>query len=174
MPSARTVVSEDIALAQAGDHPAFGRLFHAHAPRVRALASWLGHETDADDITQDVFVLVWRKLRSFDGHSAFATWLHRVAINAIISRRRQDRTSTWASLSDVDDALPGTAPDDRVALDDLIARLKPELRDVFVLHDVEGYGHDEIATLLRIPAGTSGSRLHRARQLLRAGMNVTA
>lgn len=170
-PASVPAAGDDIAAAQRGDQRAFEQIFRSHAPRVHALACWLGHEGDADDITQDVFVLVWRKLRLFDGRSSFQTWLHRVAVNAIISRARRLKPHT--SIDFTSEGSHGSA-EDRIVLDDLIARLDPDLRHVFVLHDVEGYKHDEIATLLGIPAGTSGSRLHRARTLLRTALNANA
>ncbi len=173
MATAQRPETDDISAARAGDHAAFERIFRAHAPRVHALACWFGHEPDADDITQDVFVLIWRKLRLFDGRSAFTTWLHRVAINAILSRQRRRREPA-TDFPIVSDPTHTDGTEDRVALDDLIAQLPAEMRHVFVLHDVEGYRHEEIATLLGIPAGTSGSRLHRARQFLRAALNDNA
>jgi RNA polymerase sigma-70 factor (ECF subfamily) len=160
----------DVALAAAGDATAFERLYRRHLARVGSLARWLVGPDDVDDAVQDVFIRVWEKLGTFSGQSAFGTWLHRVAVNLLLRRRQtlgRDRyrltdEEGWSTL-----AAPRSDPNLRVALESAVDRLPAGARDVFVLHDVEGYKHDDIAGLLGIDAGTSRSQLHRARMLLR-------
>lgn len=126
---------------------------------------------EADDTTQEVFVRVWEKLDSFRGDAAFGTWLHRVAVNLILTRSRSlKRHGAW--IVDDEEALESasTGPTPAWSSMDLEAaldRLPPGARQVFVLHDVEGYRHEEIAELLDMAVGTSKSQLHRARMLLR-------
>ncbi len=126
------------------------------------------------DLVQDVFVRAWSQLDSFRGESAFGTWLHRLAVNVVLQQRRADRRRRGRIIGEAD--LPigsppaATRPVDpatRLDLEDALAALPELLRDVFVLHDVEGYRHDEIAKLLGCPVGTSRSHLFRARRLLR-------
>jgi RNA polymerase sigma-70 factor, ECF subfamily len=173
-----TTENEDIAAAREGDHTAFERIFRRHVVKVRALATWLGAGDDADDMTQDVFALLWRKLGKYDGRAAFATWVHRLAVNTIISAQRTGRARRERTISE-NDLAPHIhaqcssttgSPDERITLEDAIALLPVEFRHVFVLHDIEGYRHDEIGALLGIPPGTSASRLHRSRSLLRTAL----
>jgi len=161
----------DARLATEGDTRAFERLYRGHATRVHGLARrMVGHE-EADELTQDVFVRVWEKLDTFRGEAAFGTWIHRVAINVMLARqetRRRDR-----GRFEVDDAkldVASVAPreaESRVDLEAALASLPEGARKVFVLHDMEGYKHHEIAEMLKINVGTSKSQLHRARMLLR-------
>jgi RNA polymerase sigma-70 factor (ECF subfamily) len=164
-------VDTDVALAAGGDQPAFERLYRAHVARIHSLARRMLGPGEADEVTQDVFVRTWQKLGTFRGDAAFSTWLHRLAVNVMIERRR-----SWAILrermSDDPTALdkatvppgrPELAVDFEAAIDDLPAGA----REIFVLHDVEGYKHREIAELLDITSGTSKRQLHRARQLMR-------
>lgn len=161
----------DVALATSGDHAAFERLYRRHVPRVTSLAVWLLDAGEADDAVQEVFIRVWQKLHTFAGQSSFGTWLHRVAVNLMlrrrqtlgISRRRHnDDEATLAAVS----ARP-EHPDLKVAIERAVEKLPHGAREVFVLHDMEGYKHDEIAELLEVDPGTSRSQLHRARLLLR-------
>ena len=127
--------------------------------------------SDADEVTQDVFVRTWQKLGQFRGESAFGTWLHRLAVNVVIERRRSYAIQRQR-ISDDDSALElVTVPPARIDLavdfESAIERLPAGAREIFVLHDVEGYKHREIAALLQITAGTSKRQLHRARMLLR-------
>ena len=160
-----------MALAVAGDHAAFERLYRRHVPRVVSLAGWLLGAGDTDDAVQEVFILVWQKLHTFSGHSSFPTWLHRVAVNLMLRRRKRQglfrirHTDSPDSLEAV--AAPSDRPDLRVAIERAVARLPEGAREVFVLHDMEGYKHEEIAELLEVDPGTSRSQLHRARMLLR-------
>jgi RNA polymerase sigma-70 factor (ECF subfamily) len=161
----------DAALAVAGDTRAFERLYRNHAGRVHGLARRMAGFEHADELTQEVFVRVWQKLGSFRGESAFGTWLHRVAVNVILGRRSvlkkerdryQDPETAFETL-----AAPPTSRETRMDFEAAIEKLPPGARRIFVLHDVEGYKHEEIAKLLGITAGTSKAQLHRARMVLR-------
>jgi RNA polymerase sigma-70 factor (ECF subfamily) len=127
-------------------------------------------DDEADEATQDVFVRAWAKLRTFRGEAAFGTWLHRLAVNVILARRgalatRRSRDGGADAL----EAIPGRAasPELRMDFERAIQHLPDGARQVWVLFDVEGYRHDEIAGMLGITVGTSKSQLHRARMLLR-------
>jgi RNA polymerase sigma-70 factor (ECF subfamily) len=161
----------DVARAARGDSAAFERLYRAHLPRVTSLARWLLGTEDVDDAVQDVFVRVWEKLDTFQGDAAFGTWLHRVAVNLLL-RRRQRRAVQWSRQVASEPAMdavvsPVGRPELRIALEGAVSTLPAGAREVFVLHDMEGYKHEEIATQLGIDPGTSRSQLHRARALLR-------
>jgi RNA polymerase sigma-70 factor (ECF subfamily) len=167
--------ADDVARAVAGDAAAFERLYRMHVPRILALARRMAGADSADELTQDVFVRAWQKLGSFRGESSLATWLHRMAVNVIIERFRTLGTQRDRFLPDGDDALsrmaaPASAArgwDVGLDLESAVDRLPPGARSVFVLHDVEGYKHEEIGTLLGVSIGTSKSQLHRARMTLR-------
>jgi RNA polymerase sigma-70 factor (ECF subfamily) len=171
---ARPRANEDAveaALAAAGDAHAFERLYRAHVNRVHSLVRRMLGPEEADEVTQDVFVRTWQKLGTFRGESAFGTWLHRLAINVVLARRAELGTRRQRYL-DGDDALAEVAgrpqrADDAMDFEDAIQRLPDGARQVFVLHDVEGYRHEEIAGMLGLVAGTSKSQLHRARMALR-------
>lgn len=160
----------DAALARDGDPRAFERIYGRHVPRVHSLARRMVGDEGADDATQEVFVRVWQKLDTFRGDAALGTWIHKVAVNVFLARRRslaidRERYENDEFVAD----RPGRAAttDLRMDFDDAIGRLPGRAREVFVLHDVEGYRHEEIADMLGINAGTSKSQLHRARMLLR-------
>jgi RNA polymerase sigma-70 factor (ECF subfamily) len=169
--------SEDVSRALAGDVSAFERLYHAHVPRVRALARRMAGPQDADELTQDIFVRTWQKLSSFRGDAAFSTWLHRLAVNVIIERLRR---STLERSRRVDDSTAAyetaraatSAPALRMGLDAAIDLLPPGARQVFVLYDVEGHTHPEISEMLGISVGTSKTQLHRARMTLRGTVSA--
>lgn len=165
------VDSADVTAAAGGDTAAFERLYGRHAIRIHNLARRMMGAQEADELTQDVFVRAWLKLATFRGESAFGTWLYRLAVNLILERR-----SWWtrhrSRHHDADDPLQrvATAPvrtDLSLDFETAIAKLPPGAREVFVLHDIEGYKHREIAELLGISAGTSKGQLHRARMLMR-------
>lgn len=162
---------DDVVQAAAGDALAFERLYRAHLSRVHGLVRRMAGPKDCDEITQDIFVRVWQKLGTFRGDAAFSTWLHRLAVNVIIERFRSAATSRMKLVDAgvVMEALPGRAerPDRRLQLDAALDHLPDGARQIFVLHDVEGYKHEEIASLLAISSGTSKAQLHRARMLLR-------
>ena len=164
-------MADDVALAAAGDVSAFERVYRAHLPRVHSLVRRMTGGRDADEVTQDVFVRVWQKLGTFRGDAAFSTWLHRLAVNVVIERFRSE-TLRRQRLRDGDDifdtiAAPTRSRDLSMDFETALAKLPNGAREVFVLHDVEGYKHHEIASLLDISAGTSKAQLHRARMMLR-------
>lgn len=144
--------TSDVALAARGDARAFARLYDEHKGRVMAIARRMTGPERAAELTQDVFVRAWQKLGTFRGEARFSTWLHRLAVNLILSRRASWATERARFLDDAD------------TLESLAAR-RP--RTVFVLHDVEGWKHDEIARTLGVTSGTTKAQLHRARMLLR-------
>jgi RNA polymerase sigma-70 factor (ECF subfamily) len=126
---------------------------------------------DADEVTQDVFVRAWQKLGSFRGASAFSTWLHRLAVNVVIERFRSEATRRRRVHEDdrIFDRIPALTRSGDLAMDfeAAIARLPDGARRIFVLHDIHGYKHHEIAALLDLSPGTSKAQLHRARMMLR-------
>ncbi|HVL66117.1 MAG TPA: RNA polymerase sigma factor [Vicinamibacterales bacterium] len=160
-----------MALAAAGDVRAFERVYRLHLPRVHSLVRRMTAGRDADELTQDVFVRLWQKIGSFRGDSAFGTWLHRLAVNVVIERFRSDTTRRQRHLDgeDVFETLPALtrSGDLSMDLDTAVTRLPEGAREIFVLHDVEGYKHGEIAEMLGISIGTSKAQLHRARMMLR-------
>jgi RNA polymerase sigma-70 factor (ECF subfamily) len=161
----------DVALAAAGDVRAFEALYRTHLPRVHSLVRRMTAGRDADELTQDVFVRVWQKLGTFRGEASFTTWLHRLTVNVVIERFRTDQARR-ARLADGDAifetmAAPRATRDLGMDFESALEHLPDGAREIFVLHDVEGYKHHEIATLLEISAGTSKAQLHRARMILR-------
>lgn len=173
--------ADDVARAVAGDTVAFERLYRTHVPRILALTRRMAGPDRADELTQDVFVRAWQKLALFRGESSLATWLHRMAVNVVIEQFRTLGTARDRFLPDGDDALTRVAGPDAgrrwqasMDLDTAMARLPQGARTVFVLHDVEGYRHEEIGTLLGVSVGTSKSQLHRARMALRGHLTAEA
>jgi RNA polymerase sigma-70 factor (ECF subfamily) len=164
-------ITDDVARAAAGDARAFEALYRTHLPRVHSLVRRMTAGRDADELTQDVFVRLWQKLGTFRGDSSFTTWLHRLAVNVVIERFRTDqvRRARMHDGEDIFELLPGPAQTRDLGMDfeTALEKLPDGAREIFVLHDVEGYKHHEIATLLEISAGTSKAQLHRARMMLR-------
>lgn len=160
-----------MALAAQGDVSAFERVYHAHLSRVHSLVRRMAGGRDTDELTQDAFVRVWQKLGGFRGDSAFATWLHRLAVNVVIERFRVNsaRRKRLYDGENLLDALPGPSRSRDLAMDfeTALEKLPDGAREIFVLHDVEGCKHHEIATRLEISDGTSKAQLHRARMMLR-------
>jgi RNA polymerase sigma-70 factor (ECF subfamily) len=170
-PGLPTTDTEDVALALAGDTRAFERLYRKHEVRIHTLCRRMVGPDLSEDVTQDVFVRAWQKLDLFGGRSSFGTWLYRLAINVCLARRekagkRRERFRTDEGAMERARA-PRHRPDHRMDLDRAIDRLPERARQVFVLHDVEGYKHREIGDMLGIAAGTSKSQLHEARMALR-------
>jgi RNA polymerase sigma-70 factor (ECF subfamily) len=164
-------MTDDVALAAAGDVSAFERVYQAHLPRVHSLVRRMTGGRDTDELTQDVFVRVWQKLGTFRGDSAFSTWLHRLAVNVVIERfraetLRRQRIREGDNIFDTI-AAPRRSRDLSMDFEAALAKLPDGAREIFVLHDVEGHKHHEIASLLDISAGTSKAQLHRARMMLR-------
>src|SRR3954470_13808212 len=170
----------DVALAAAGDRRAFERLYRQNVSRVFSLcARMVGDRTRAEELTQDVFVRAWNKLHLFRGESSFSTWLHRMAVNLVLNARKSDGRMRSRFESSEDDAGLDTMPmrvntvgaGEILDIEAAIAKLPPGARRVFVLHDVEGYKHDEIAEQLGVTTGATKAQLHRARLLLRESLN---
>ena len=159
-----------IARARSGDTRAFEALYRAHVDRVYGLCLRMtGNVSEAEDCAQEAFIQAWNKLEKFRGDSAFGTWMHRIAVNAVLARirkskREQDRIHVVA-----DTASPPESIGDSGGLRDLadaIGRLPEGARHVFVLNAVYGYSHEESSRMLGIAVGTSKAQLHRARRLL--------
>ncbi|HEU4566328.1 MAG TPA: RNA polymerase sigma factor [Gemmatimonadaceae bacterium] len=172
-------MDDHVARAASGDRRAFEALYRAHVNRVHSLCVRMcGSRQRAEELTQDVFVRAWEKLPLFRGESAFSTWLHRLAVNVVLNARKAERRDGARMEDDEEgdgvDALPsrGVARHaERLDLEAAIALLPPGARRVFVLHDVEGYKHEEIAEMLGVTSGGSKAQLHRARLLLREALN---
>jgi len=157
-----------------GDVRSLERLYRRHVDRVYALCLRMtGDERAAEELTQDVWVRVWRKLEGFRAEAAFTTWLYRVTANLVRdrARRRGRRDERTTSLPDEPVAGQGPRPvEDRLVLEAAIRELPERARHVFVLHDVQGFPHAEVAERLGMAEGTSKSHVHRARKLLRAAL----
>ena len=167
---------EDEALlrsAQQGSERAFEQLYRRHVGRVYALCMRLcGNASLAEELTQDAFVRAWERLETFRHDSAFSSWLYRLTVNVVLGdmRSRQRRAAKLAEVEAMTGShhhTQGASPETRLDLEAAIAQLSDGARQVFVLHDVEGYKHDEIASLMGIEPGTSKAHLHRARKILR-------
>jgi RNA polymerase sigma-70 factor (ECF subfamily) len=166
----------DATLAAGGDRQAFERLYRMHVNRTFSVCvRMVADRTMAEELVQDVFVRAWEKLPQFRGESAFGTWLHRLAVNVVLNAR-ESAARTRSRQGDGDDeldALPQHRAEAGLSLDleQSIGGLPRGARQVFVLHDVEGYTHEEIADQLGITAGGSKAQLHRARLLLRQALS---
>lgn len=172
----RSADAELVARCRRGEPGGFDELYRLHAARVYGLACRLtGSPGEAEDLLQEVFMQVYRKLDSFKGESALGTWIYRLATNTCVDhlRSRQHRFQLVSDPLDEAEAAPPAAHRmlsriDPMDLDRAIAELPPGYRAAFVLHDVEGYDHREIARMLGIAEGTSKSQVHKARLRLRA------
>jgi RNA polymerase sigma-70 factor (ECF subfamily) len=180
--------AEAIRLAQQGDASAFEQIYRLHSRRVYALClRMVGNPAEAEDLTQDAFLQLFRKIGTFRGESAFSTWLHRLSVNVVLMKLRK-KTLPETSLeesTDPEDEVNGPrreigGPDlmltgsiDRVHLERAIEQLPPGYRQVFVLHDVQGFEHNEIAGLMDCSIGNSKSQLHKARMRLRELLQET-
>lgn len=178
----RALDSELVTRAQRGDSDAFAALFHTHKPRVYSLCLRMTNNTaEAEDITQEAFLQVFRKLSTFRGDSALSTWLHRIAVNTVLMRFRKKSFSEFSldepctknadakpirrEYGTRDRRLAGSI--DRIALIQAIRELPEGYRTVFLLHEVEGYEHKEIAAFLGCSTGNSKSQLHKAKMRIR-------
>jgi len=174
--------AEAIRRAQSGDAAAFEFLYRLHSRRVYALClRMVGNPADAEDLMQEAFLQLFRKVGTFRGESAFSTWLHRMTVNVVLMRLRKKSLPTDSLEEtlepDAENSGPKRdvgAPDlrlsgaiDRVNLERSIEQLPPGYRTVFVLHDVQGYEHNEIADIMGCSVGNSKSQLHKARTRLR-------
>ena len=172
-------VDRNVQLAAAGDVAAFEELYKTYHRRVYSLCLRMTRNVpEADDLTQDVFVQLFRKLKTFRGEASFATWLHRITVNEVLmhfrkAKARPERTTEDPPVS----VVAGTENParmsllDRISLDKAVRQLPPGYRAVFVLHDVEGYEHHQIGQMLGCSVGTSKSQLHKARMRLRDLLN---
>jgi RNA polymerase sigma-70 factor (ECF subfamily) len=172
--------ASDYALAQSaagGDIAAFEELFRLHRRMVYGLCLRMTQDVaEAEDVTQEVFVHLFRKVGGYRGEANFKTWLHRLTVNQVLMRFRKNRSRREEALEEGE--LDTTAPAgahaprasqliDRLTLENAIAQLPPGYRAAFILHDVEGHDHEEVARLLGCAVGTSKSQLHKARTKLR-------
>ena len=173
--------AEAIQRAREGDRAVFEQLYELHSKRVYAVClRMVGNTAEAEDLTQEAFLLLFRKIHTFRGESAFSTWLHRLAVNLVLMhlRKKSPPIVSIEAASDPDDETASPidigAPDlslegsiDRINLERCIAHLPVGYRTIFVLHDIQGYEHNEIAEILGRSVGDSKSQLHKARMRLR-------
>src|SRR5436305_14934567 len=184
----KTLTEADaIRLAQGGDAAAFEFLYELHSRRVYALClRMVGNPSDAEDLMQEAFLQLFRKVATFRGESAFSTWLHRLAVNVVLMHLRkkglpevsleesmepQQEDGPKKDIGTRDNLLAGSI--DRVNLERAIESLPPGYRIIFVLHDIEGYEHNEIAEMMGCSIGNSKSQLHKARMKLRDLLRFT-
>ena len=164
--------------AKAGDMAAFEELYRRNVGRVFAVCMRMaGDPSLAEELAQDVFVRAWERLGTFRGDSAFSSWLHPLTVNVALSERRarRRRTSRFVTTDDLTPfEKPGksSGPEEGMDLERALATLPPGARSVFVLHDVEGYRHQEIAELTGVAEGTSKAQLHRARRMMREALET--
>ena len=179
-PEAEPAPLSDHALAIAagsGDMGAFEQLYERHNRRVYSLCLRMAQNVaEAEDLAQEVFIQLFRKIGSFRGESAFTTWLHRLTVNQVLMHFRKRSVKLERTTEEGETPVqivrgtenPNRMPVlDRISLDSALKQLPPGYRSVFVLHDIEGHEHDEIAKILGVAVGTSKSQLHKARMKLR-------
>jgi len=165
--------------AKRGSTAAFETLYRNHVGKVYGLCLRMtAHRATAEDCTQEAFIQAWRSLPAFESRSAFGTWLHRIAVNAVLAqvRRRRERLGTSGSAEDEAVALPDPAVGDAGTVLDLesgLRRLPTGARQALVLVGIYGYSHEEAAGMLGIAVGTCKSQVHRARQLLGERLSAT-
>lgn len=172
-----STIDSTLQLAAAGDVTAFEKVYQTYHRRVYALCLRMTRSvSDAEDLTQDVFVQLFRKLKTFRGESSFSTWLHRLSVNEVLMHFRKPRVKMEQTTEDGTTPtriVSGTQNPDRmslvdhISLNEAIKQLSPGYRAVFILHDVEGYEHQQIGEILGCAVGTSKSQLHKARMKLR-------
>jgi RNA polymerase sigma-70 factor, ECF subfamily len=180
--------AEAVLRAQLGDAAAFERIYRLHSRRVYSLCLRMaGNPTEAEDLTQDVFLQLFRKISTFRGESAFSTWLHRMSVNIVLMRfRKKPKAETSLDSLTNPEEESGRSPEefgrpdlrldgviDRVALQAAISELAPGYRATFVLHYIQGYKHNEIAEILGCTPGNSKSQTHKARIRLRELLHKT-
>ena len=172
----RDAEDDVIRRAQERDMDAFEEIYRAQVPRVYGVCLRMtANATRAEELTQKTFVTVWEKLPLFRGESAFTSWLHRVAVNTVLADLRSEHRRAQRVFATEDPAVFETPPSPppagtRLDLEQAIAGLPPQARAVFVLHDVEGWQHQEIAEQLGVAVGTTKAQLHRARKLLQEAL----
>ena len=169
----------DAMLAAAGDRKAFERLYRSHVNRVFTLCTRMcGSRVRGEELTQDVFVRAWEKLPQFRGDAQFSTWIHRVAVNIVLTDRKNEARNRRRMVEDEPErgetplqkasVTPGYG--DRMDITAALEGLPKGAKQIFILHDIEGYKHEEIAEMCGITAGGSKAQLHRARLLLREAL----
>jgi RNA polymerase sigma-70 factor, ECF subfamily len=163
-------IDDVVRRAQAGDVDAFEALYRLHAPAVLTLCRRMSSDdARARELAQDVFVRAWERLTSFRGQSTLATWLHRLGVNVVLEQMRSSKREAMRMIEGTDDhGSHSTAGqlDARMDLDAALVRLPQGARVVFVMHDIEGYSHEEISAMTGIAAGTARAQLWRARRAL--------
>ncbi|MGH9689358.1 MAG: RNA polymerase sigma factor [Candidatus Acidiferrales bacterium] len=179
---------ELIRLAQQGDAAAFEALYQMHNRRVYSLClRMVGNTAEAEDLTQEAFLQLFRKVATFRGESAFSTWLHRLAVNVVLMklRKKSGKETSLEQVTDPDEESGTPRRDfgtldvrlsgslDRVNLQRAVEQLPPGYKSVFVLHDVQGFEHNEIAEIMGCSIGNSKSQLHKARMRLRDLLHET-
>jgi RNA polymerase sigma-70 factor (ECF subfamily) len=179
--------AEAIRRAQAGDAEGFERLYRLHNRRVYTLCLRMmkDNASEAEDLTQEAFLRMFRKIGSFRAESAFSTWLHRITVNIVLMRLRKKTVAEMISLeetNDPDDEKDGPRKEigvvdprlsgliDRVNLQRAVNQLPSGYRSIYVMHDVDGYEHNEIAAILGCSIGNSKSQLHKARLSIRESL----
>lgn len=172
----KTVSDQDVDFvtrAREGDTEAFEVLYRRHVGRVYAVCYRIvSNQSRAEELTQQVFIRAWEMMRTFRGESAFSSWLYRIAVNVVLvdlrsERRRGSRIDLDDNLEQLGSARLHASPEEIMDLEKAIGELPPRARAIFVLHDVEGYQHDEIAEMMGLAIGTTKAQLHRARKLLK-------
>jgi RNA polymerase sigma-70 factor (ECF subfamily) len=171
-----------VRLAQQGDAAAFERLYRQHSRKIYSLClGMVGDPTEAEDLTQDVFLQLFRKIDTFRGEAAFSTWLHRMSVNIVLMRFRKKPIAQTSldTITNPEEEFSTTpkelgAPDlrlngviDRITLQAAINELAPASKAMFILHDIQGYKHNEIAGMFGCSVGNSKSQVHKARMRLR-------
>ncbi len=164
---------ELVARARDNDYAAYEALYRLHVGRVFALCvRLLGDRDMAEDMSQEAFVLAWRKLGSFRGDAAFGSWLYRITTNTVLSYLRKQKAFRYSlDIDDIPEPGYESHTDTQMGLEAAIATLPDGARAVFVLYSLEGYTHEEISGMLDIAVGSSKAQLHRARQLLKAQLS---
>ncbi len=162
---------EYVERAREGDLKAFEQLYRTHIARINSLAEWMLDSTDTEDVLQDIFVRAWERLETFRGDAPFSAWLRRVAVNVLLRYRERIRKHDQRFLSDEDTLNSAPAIENELMLyseiESAVWSLPKRIREVLVLHDMEGYKHREIAEMLSISAATSRWHLHAGRLMLR-------
>ena len=168
------ITDRNVQLAATGDMAAFEEVYRTYHRRVYAQCLRMTRSVaEAEDLTQEVFIQLYRKLKTFRGDSLFTTWLHRLTTNAVlmhfrkIAARPEQTADDAETLNSFAGATPNGSLIDRIALDEAIRQLSPGYRAVLILHDIEGYEHNQISKMLGCAVGTSKSQLHKARMKLR-------
>jgi RNA polymerase sigma-70 factor, ECF subfamily len=165
-------LKDKILKAQLGDRFAFEDIYRAYIGKVYAICLRMSADPDrAQELTQETFIRIWETINSFRGDSPFSAWLRRVAINVVLvdirsNRRRSARISSSSNIDCVERGNTDNSMASNMDLESAIATLPPQARAIFILHDMEGYKHEEVAQMMDLAIGTCKAQLHRARKLL--------